>query len=61
MPGLRTRPKPALGLEDAVRGTNNPPAPVGAVAGWDRVEPSSDIFRLTPLKTIGRNSSLPAS
>ena len=60
-PGLRARPKPALGLDVAVRGTNNPPALVGAVAGWDRVEPSSDISRLIPLNTIGRNSSLPAS
>lgn len=63
IPGLRRRPKPTLGLDAAVRGTNNPPE---LVEGWDRIEldnASSDISRLTPLKTIGsdRNNSLPAS
>ena len=67
MPGFRARPSPALGFEAAaVRGTNNPPAPDGAVDGWVRVEldnASSDISRFIPLKTIGsdRNSSLLAS
>lgn len=60
MPGLRARPRPALGLEAAVRGTNNPSAPV---AGIELDNACSDIFKSTPLKTIGsgRNSSLPAS
>ena len=66
MPGLRARPRPALGLETAVRGTNNPPELVVAFAGWDRVvldDASSDISKLTPLKTIGsgRNNNLPTS
>lgn len=66
MPGLRARPRPALGLDAAVRGTNIPPELAEAVVGSGRVEldnASSDIFRLTPLKTIGsgRNNSLPTS
>lgn len=66
MPGFRTCPKPALGLEAAALGTNIPPVLAGGAAGRARPKPpgvSSDNCKVFPLKTIGsvRSSSLPAS